>query len=697
MDTLSTIVKSRLFWFGLAIKILCTIFFASKFLTDLFLPFVDFYVGSSFANPYEHFVLEEKHNMFPYPALMLWILSLPYFFYINFAKLSVFLAVFSLKIALLVADFAILLVLLRWLKNKAREVLLFYWLSPALVYISYIHGQLDVIPIALLFSSLYFLFKEKFVVALALLALAISCKTHIIISLPFFLIYLLSRNLKISYIFALTAMVGAIFLAINASYLSSQSFISMVLLNNEQGKIFDSFYQFHQNLFFFFVPAAYLFLLVKAFSIKNYNRDIFIMFLGFAFGLINIFIPPAQGWYYWILPFLAYFYIKQKNAPIYLFLFLQAAYLIYFASIKNSDFLQVFQLISPATASLPNLYEMLAQAGINADKFVSLSFTLLQSALLLNCLWIYREGISNYLKRKLTSQPYLIGISGDSGSGKSSLADGLKEIFGSKNITTICGDDSHKWERGHDKWQDFTHLNPSANSIHSEISFVNSLKNGQEILRRLYDHATGSFTEPKKIKPNKIIIFEGLHSFYVEAVRKMFDIKIFIKPEEQLRLHWKIIRDQAKRGHSKEKVLEQLKKREEDSVKFIASQEKFSDIKIEILAAEKIENIGNIDEKINLQVKIIFSNNIDIEPLIAQLSKINSLNISHSYLENDMQSLNISGMALAQDLQECGDNLLSHDFDEINFAQPRWMPDISGVTQIFLAFYIMKTELKNNS
>ena len=44
-----------------------------------------------------------------------------------------------------------------------------------------------------------------------------------------------------------------------------------------------------------------------------------------------------------------------------------------------------------------------------------------------------------------------------------------KNIFG-KNFTQIIhGDDNHKWERGHEKWLEYTHLNPKANNLYKEI------------------------------------------------------------------------------------------------------------------------------------------------------------------------------------------------------------------------------------
>ena len=75
-----------------------------------------------------------------------------------------------------------------------------------------------------------------------------------------------------------------------------------------------------------------------------------------------------------------------------------------------------------------------------------------------------------------------------------------------------------------------------------------------------------------------LIIFEGLHPFYLSRQRQLYDLKIFIKPEKDLANHWKIIRDTLKRGYTKEKVLKTLQDREQDSKDFIESQSKYADI-----------------------------------------------------------------------------------------------------------------------
>lgn len=697
-EVFADIVKSKLFWFGLVLKLVLAMLFASTFLTDLFLPFVNFYSENNFAvNPYDYFFSLEKSEVFPYPALMLWLVALPYYLALFLIKNSIilapFLTILSLRISVLVADLAILLILSRWLKNKTSRVILFYWLSPVLIYISYIHGQLDCIPIAVLLLALYFLFKEKFVIASIVLAAAISCKTNIILAVPFFFIYLFSKKIggkKLT--FCLISLI-AIFCLINAPYLASQGFSHMVLLNSKQSQIFDMYYPYHVDKLFYFVPAIYFILLIKAATIKGYNRDIFIVFLGFAFGALNLFIPPMQGWYYWVIPFLAYFFIKQNDAPKFLFFTLQLCYFAYFSIVKDSDYLQVFQIVAPEIAALPNLYQLLSNHGLNADKLLNLNFTILQVSLLLNCFWIYRSGITNYLKHKLVSKPYLIGISGDSGVGKSTFVSACVNIFGANNVTTLCGDDTHKWERGHDKWREFTHLNPSANRLHGEASFLEALKNGQKISRRIYDHSNGKFTEPKSIEAKKVVIFEGLHSLYVESVRKLFDVKIFIKPEKQLQIHWKIIRDHEKRGYSKEKVIELLKQRDEDSEKFILSQEKYADIKIELIPTDPIKNCGDQNEEIILALKISCNNNIDIEALIDAASVLSNLKIEHQFCHDDQQFIKICGEATQAEIRLCGDNLLGEYFDEINLQDPQWLDNLTGFVQLFIAYYVIQTEL----
>ena len=221
---------------------------------------------------------------------------------------------------------------------------------------------------------------------------------------------------------------------------------------------------------------------------------------------------------------------------------------------------------------------------MDADKAVNISFTLLQTILLANCIFIYHSGVKSYAKYKIFSHPFLLGICGDSGAGKTTVANALSAVFNDSNTTVIHGDDMHKWERGDKNWQNLTHLNPKSNLLHNEISQLKALKNNEAISRRSYDHSTGKFTDEKKFKANNLVIFEGLHSFYLKQMRDIYDLKIFINPSDDLRKYWKLCRDNNKRGHSADTIRKELDNREKDSLKFIKSQLKYGDIIVEIIA-----------------------------------------------------------------------------------------------------------------
>ena len=138
-------------------------------------------------------------------------------------------------------------------------------------------------------------------------------------------------------------------------------------------------------------------------------------------------------------------------------------------------------------ADLPNLYHFLQNNDVNANIISNIFFTILQTMLFANCLFIYKSGILKYLDHKLFSDRFLLGICGDSGAGKSTIANAIESIFQKENTTIIHGDDMHKWERGNENWNKLTHLNPKSNFLHNEISQLKAIKNGESIMRRHYN------------------------------------------------------------------------------------------------------------------------------------------------------------------------------------------------------------------
>ena len=694
-NKLNEILKSNIFWIGFFIKIILAFTLASNFLKDFFIPFTEYYVSSGFKNPYEYFFNIDAGSAFPYPALMLYIASIPriitgFLFDWNESSLG---SIFLIRVPILLADLLILIILSRLIKEKNKKILIYYWLSPILIYINYIHGQLDAIPVAILFVSLYFLFKRKFEYSSIFLSLAIAAKTSMVIVFPFYFVYLIiSKTIDIKKILLNFLIVIAVFLAINAPYIFSHEFIQMVFNNQEQAKIFDIRYNFPNGNTLYFIPLAYLFLLISAINLKGFSNDVYIMFLGFSFGIIALMLSPMQGWYYWIIPFFIYFHSKRSNPKIdftaILFVALQVTYFIYFLLIKDSDYFQVLQFISPTLSQLPNIYKILQSNGLDADKISNISFTLLQAILFANCIFVYRSGIKSYANYKIFSHPYLLGVCGDSGSGKTTVSGAIESIFKNRNTTIIHGDDMHKWERGNDNWNKLTHLNPKSNFLHDEISQLKAIKNNKIIKRRHYDHDSGKFTEEKKFKPNNLVIFEGLHSFYIKQMRDLYDLKVFINPSESLRKYWKITRDTKKRGYSKDKILKQIDSRKKDSNKFISTQLKYADIIIELISDKKISN-NNIESDAIL--KITTTNSFYLEPMVNKLSKIYSLNSKHEYSEEDKQFIEVSGNITTQELDLIADSLsINKGLEDLGVNSGLWNKGYLGIIQLFITYCIMK-------
>ena len=69
--------RSPWFWAGLGVRLFLGSTLASYFLRDLFVPFVNYFVESGFADPWAHFAALGRLNSFPYPPIMLYLMAVP--------------------------------------------------------------------------------------------------------------------------------------------------------------------------------------------------------------------------------------------------------------------------------------------------------------------------------------------------------------------------------------------------------------------------------------------------------------------------------------------------------------------------------------------------------------------------------------------------------------------------------------------
>lgn len=178
----------------------------------------------------------------------------------------------------------------------------------------------------------------------------------------------------------------------------------------------------------------------------------------------------------------------------------------------------------------------------------------------------------------MTSRPIILGIVGDSAAGKTTITRGISQILGEEDVTVICTDDYHRYDRQQRAEIGISALDPECNYLDIIQQHLVLLRTGQPILKPIYNHDTGTFDPPEYIQPRKYVIVEGLLGYSTRAARDNYDVKVYLAPAESLRKNWKVKRDTRKRGYTEEQVLKQLSKREPASDAFIRPQRQWADV-----------------------------------------------------------------------------------------------------------------------
>lgn len=178
--------------------------------------------------------------------------------------------------------------------------------------------------------------------------------------------------------------------------------------------------------------------------------------------------------------------------------------------------------------------------------------------------------------------PFIIGVAGDSGSGKTTFTEAIRVILGPGIVTTITLDDYHRYDRNERAEKQVTPLHPDANRFDRLAADLAALRQGRRIQKPVYNHETGTFDPEEPFVPGDIIILEGLHTLFTEEIRQMIDLSIYVDPDPAVKYAWKIKRDVAERGHSREAVEEEIEIRKPDYEQYVEFQRAFADIVVHI-------------------------------------------------------------------------------------------------------------------
>lgn len=266
----------------------------------------------------------------------------------------------------------------------------------------------------------------------------------------------------------------------------------------------------------------------------------------------------------------------------------------------------------------------------------------------------------------MSHRPIILGIVGDSAAGKTTLTKGIAQVLGVENVTTICTDDYHKYDRVQRSELGITALHPDCNHLDIIEQHLNLLRSGKPILKPVYSHTSGTFEAPIYIKPNKFIIVEGLLGYSTRLARDCYDVKVYLAPPESLRSEWKIKRDTQKRGYTREQVLAELEKREPDSEQFIRPQRSWADMVVSFYPPEATQATNG-----HLNVKLVLRPTIPHPDLIQVIETQDIKSAIRLGLDRDMSKpvdvLEIDGHATQEQVREL-ERFMCHE-----------MPDLSAV------------------
>lgn len=156
-------------------------------------------------------------------------------------------------------------------------------------------------------------------------------------------------------------------------------------------------------------------------------------------------------------------------------------------------------------------------------------------------------------------KPYIIGIAGGSGSGKSTFAARLKEAF-PKQVSLISCDNYYL---PHDELslEERAHLNydaPEALEFDLMVRHLEELKNGQAALCPVYDFTRHTRSnQVTRIEPRPIILIDGILIFHDEALRECMNLKIYVETDADERILRRARRDIVERGRDLDSVIDQ--------------------------------------------------------------------------------------------------------------------------------------------
>ena len=153
----------------------------------------------------------------------------------------------------------------------------------------------------------------------------------------------------------------------------------------------------------------------------------------------------------------------------------------------------------------------------------------------------------------------LIGIAGGTGSGKSTLTENIKAEFGD-DVTVILHDDYYKRhdELTYEQRVKLNYDSPDAYDTDLMAHDLSLLKSGKPAVIPVYDYAIYNRTDRTvTVPPTKVILVEGILVLHSQELRDLFDIKVYVDADADVRIIRRIRRDMVERARSYDSIVTQ--------------------------------------------------------------------------------------------------------------------------------------------
>ncbi|EOH57892.1 uridine kinase [Enterococcus faecium] len=158
------------------------------------------------------------------------------------------------------------------------------------------------------------------------------------------------------------------------------------------------------------------------------------------------------------------------------------------------------------------------------------------------------------------SKPIIIGVTGGSGSGKTSVSRAIFNNFPDHSIMMLEQDSYYK-DQSHLSFEERLNTNydhPFAFDNDLLIQHVGDLLNYKAIEKPVYDYVAHTRSQVTIIQePKEVIILEGILILEDERLRDLMDIKVYVDTDDDIRIIRRIKRDMEERGRTLDSVIEQ--------------------------------------------------------------------------------------------------------------------------------------------